>query len=83
MNQQDSPDHPCNWPDTILMECVRDNEGGVAEDSVFLRTIKDRPNIIAFNQGGFDFTEVDLLDVLDWADKNSELVTELRRKAEG
>ncbi|MCH8853255.1 MAG: hypothetical protein IID41_11490 [Planctomycetes bacterium] len=59
------------------MSSVRCGEG----DSVFLRTDKNRPNIVAFNEGGFNFTEVDLLDVLDWAERNSHLVDMLKRKA--
>ncbi len=72
-------DRPLTWPDTVLMTRVRDGN----HEGVYLRTNRDRPSIVALNQGGHDLTDVDLLDVLDWADRNSELVAELRRKAEG
>lgn len=76
MKWADDPKNPLNWPDTSIMASVRGGEGEV--DSVYLRTNSARPQIVAINQGGFDLTEVDLLDVLDWADRNSRLVLRLR-----
>lgn len=49
------------------MGCVREHSENM---KVFISNVNDREVIEAYNEGGYNFTQVDLLDVVDWVKRN-------------
>jgi hypothetical protein len=63
---------------TIVMEGVREYS---EEMSVGLSTNRDgRIVVVASNEGGYNCTKVDLVDLLDWLKANEHLVMATQQK---